>query len=98
MMQVSSVPLGEVASFVRGINFKPDDVVPLGTAGTVACMRTKNVQAELDLSDIWAVARAFVKRDEPYSDNDLVLQRDPRFKSAWYRNVESWRNGRILQN
>ena len=27
-----------------------------------------------------------------------VLQRDPSMKGAWYRNVESWRNGRIMQN
>ena len=50
-----TVALGDVAEFVRGINFKPDDVVPTGTPGSVACMRTKNVQAELDLSDVWSV-------------------------------------------
>ena len=38
----------------------------------------------------------FVRREEPFSNNDLVLRRDPQLKSAWYRNVESWRNGRIL--
>jgi type I restriction enzyme S subunit len=58
--------LGEVAEFVRGINFKPDDVVPVGTPDSVACMRTKNVQAELDLSDVWAVGESFVKRDEQF--------------------------------
>src|SRR5690606_4540256 len=31
-------------------------------------------------------------------DNDLVLERDPMLKGAWYRNVESWRNGRVYQN
>jgi hypothetical protein len=40
----------------------------------------------------------FVKRADPYSDNDLVLERDPMLKGAWYRNVESWRNGRVYQN
>jgi GWxTD domain-containing protein len=40
----------------------------------------------------------FTKRTGPFSDNDLVLQRDPLLKGAWYRNVESWRNGRIYQN
>lgn len=40
----------------------------------------------------------FVKRDLPFTDNDLVLERDPVLKSAWYRNVESWRNGRVYQN
>ena len=61
---MNQVRLGEVASFVRGITFKPDDVVPLGSPGTVGCMRTKNVQSELDLDDVWAVPVALVPRDE----------------------------------
>jgi type I restriction enzyme S subunit len=60
----SMVALGEVADFIRGINFKPDDVVTLDTPGSVACMRTKNVQTEIDLTDVWAVADAFVRREE----------------------------------
>lgn len=51
-----------------------------------------------DETNLMSLVFNFVRRDEPFSDNDLVLQRDPRLKSAWYRNVESWRNGRILQN
>lgn len=50
-----------------------------------------------DDTNLMSLAFSFRKRDEPFSDNDLVLQRDPALKSAWYRNVESWRNGRILQ-
>ena len=60
------VELGEVAAFVRGITFKPDDVVPVGTPDTAACMRTKNVQAELDLSDVWGIPEAFVRREDQY--------------------------------
>lgn len=60
---MTTARLGEVASFVRGITFKPSDVVPLGSPGTVGCMRTKNVQVDLDLSDVWAVPRALVPRD-----------------------------------
>ncbi len=40
----------------------------------------------------------FNRQNGPYTNNDLVLQRDPMFKGAWYRNVESWRNGRVYQN
>jgi type I restriction enzyme S subunit len=61
-----SVKLGEVADFVRGINFKPEDVVPVGAPGSLPCMRTKNVQAELDLSDLWAVGEAFVRRPDQF--------------------------------
>jgi type I restriction enzyme S subunit len=65
--------LGEVAEFVRGINFKPEDVVHVGAAGSVACMRTKNVQTELDLSDVWAVARTFVRRPEQFLQTGDIL-------------------------
>ncbi len=66
--------LGDVAEFVRGINFKPEDVVPVGTPGSVACMRTKNVQAELDVSDTWAVAESFVKREaQILRDGDVLV-------------------------
>ncbi|MDX9793530.1 MAG: restriction endonuclease subunit S [Kiritimatiellia bacterium] len=65
--------LGDIAEFVRGINFKPDDVVPEGTPGTVLCMRTKNVQTELDLSDVWRVGIQFVKRDDQYLQAGDIL-------------------------
>jgi type I restriction enzyme S subunit len=68
-----TVALGDVAEFVRGINFKPDDVVPTGTPGTVACMRTKNVQAELDLSDVWSVGEQFVRREDQFLQAGDVL-------------------------
>lgn len=61
-----SVALGDVATFIRGITFKPTDVVPEGTQGTVACMRTKNVQSVLDVTDVWSVSRSFVKREDRY--------------------------------
>lgn len=54
--------MSEVAEFVRGITFRPDDVVPFGTTGSVVCMRTKNVQKELDISDVWSVSESFIKR------------------------------------
>ncbi len=65
--------LGDVAAFIRGITFKPEDVVPVGTPGTVACMRTKNVQAELDLADVWGVADVLVKRDDQYLQESDIL-------------------------
>lgn len=50
-----------------------------------------------DESNLMSLVFTFRRRNEPFSNNDLVLQRDPALKSAWYRNVESWRNGRIMQ-
>ena len=46
-------------------------------------------------SSLTALNFTFVVRENPIADNDLVLERDPMFKSSWYRNVESWRNGRV---
>ena len=65
--------LGDVATFVRGINFKPPDIVDLGTSDSVACMRTKNVQEKLDLSDVWAVPKKFVKRNDQILHHGDVL-------------------------
>lgn len=66
--------LGDVADFVRGITFKPDDVIDIDTANAVACMRTKNVQIDLDLSDVWGVPASFVKRNEQYlREGDILV-------------------------
>ena len=71
---MKTVALGEISRFIRGITFKPDDVVPLGTDGSVACMRTKNVQTDLDLSDVIAVPSRFVKKDDQLLRNgDIVV-------------------------
>jgi type I restriction enzyme, S subunit len=71
---VNSARLGDVATFVRGITFKPDDLVPLDADDSVACMRTKNVQAELDLSDVWAVPKRFVPRaDQLLRAGDVLV-------------------------
>ena len=68
---------------------------------------TPNMIRKTPDSEVWTYGEetnltsltfVFEKRAGPYSDNDLVLRRDPAFKTAWYRNVESWRSGRILQN
>lgn len=68
---------------------------------------TPNSIYKTDLSETWiygeennlmSLSFTFAKRNGSFSDNDMVLQRDPLLKGAWYRNVESWRNGRVYQN
>ena len=49
-------------------------------------------------NNLLSLTFTFVKRDNPLTENDMTLDRDPSFKGAWYRNVESWRNGRVYQN
>ena len=74
MSDKETIHLGDVASFVRGITFKPNDVVPVGSPGSVACMRTKNIQSEIDLSDVWGIPESFVKREDQYlKQGDLLV-------------------------
>lgn len=56
--------LGDVVDFIRGITFKPEDVVGVKDPNAVVCMRTKNIQAELEVDDLIAVPESFVRRDE----------------------------------
>lgn len=69
-----SVPLGEIAKIVRGVTFKPTDVIAAPDESDLRCMRTKNVQIELDESDIWAIPTSALKRDEQVlQEGDLLV-------------------------
>ena len=70
---VQTKPLRTVARFIRGITFKPDDKVEPGTRDSAVCMRTKNVQADLDESDLIAVPIHFVKREEQFINESDIL-------------------------
>lgn len=39
----------------------------------------------------------FIKVENPFSDNDFILQRSSSYKDAWYREVEMWRQGRVSE-
>ncbi len=71
---ISAKPLSEIARFIRGITFKPEDKVEPGTDGSAVCMRTKNVQVDLDESDLIAVPHEFVRREEQYlRESDILV-------------------------
>ncbi|HUR18701.1 MAG TPA: restriction endonuclease subunit S [Acidimicrobiales bacterium] len=66
--------LGDVADFVRGVTFKPGDVKELGAPGTVACLRTANVQTELSLEDVWAIPETLAGRpDQGLRRGDVLV-------------------------
>lgn len=46
-------------------------------------------------SNILSLTFKFRKRENPMSDNDFILMRDISMKPSWYREVDSWRQGRI---
>lgn len=74
MIATETETLGDVAKFIRGITFSPEDVTLPFEQGTAVCMRTKNVQSDLDESDLIAVPTAFVRRKEQYiSEGDLLV-------------------------
>lgn len=59
---MKTVALGEIATFVRGVTFKPSDV----TSDGVGVMRTKNVQEVLDFTDVVRIPERLVKRSSQY--------------------------------
>lgn len=61
---IELVPLHSVLTFHRGLTFKPDELVDVGSADSIVCFRTKNIQAELDESDLIAIPASLMKRDE----------------------------------
>lgn len=73
-MSTATVRLGDVATFVRGITFKPADVLDGVTADAVGCMRTKNVQSKLDETDVWFLPKNFVaNKNQVLQEGDLLV-------------------------
>ena len=58
--------LGDVTKFIRGITFKPTDVMEGENESSIVCLRTKNVQSELDCRDLIRVPRTFVKNEAQF--------------------------------
>ena len=71
---MSTVQLGEHAALIRGITFKPSDKCAPEDDGAVVCMRTKNIQANLDQADLIAVPSTVVKSSEKIlSEGDILV-------------------------
>ncbi|OCG76491.1 restriction endonuclease subunit S [Microbacterium sediminis] len=68
-----TVRLGDVASFVRGVTYKPAEVSARG----VGVMRTKNVQKRLYLGDVVRITPS-----EPIKDEKFLRQGDTLISSA----------------
>lgn len=66
--------LGDVADFIRGVTYKPEDVTETFAEGSVVCMRTANVQATLDESSLVSIQRTLVKNDKKILvEGDLLV-------------------------
>lgn len=66
--------LKDVVEFIRGVTFKPDNIVAPQALDAVVVMRTKNIQKSLDVRDLIAVSPIFVRRKEQYlQEGDVLL-------------------------
>ena len=60
------MPLGETAAIVRGISFPKEARKFELQEGSVACLRTANVQKQVDWNDLWFVPEEYVKLQSRY--------------------------------
>jgi type I restriction enzyme S subunit len=66
-------PLDDVARLVRGITFPTDVKRHEPQEGHVACLRTANVQFQVEWDDLWYVPRKYVKNQDQYVRTGDVL-------------------------
>lgn len=73
-MSFPVVALGDVAEFIRGVTYKPSDLMDNFSEGAIVCMRTANVQKVLDESDLLSIPRGHVKSEEKIlREGDLLV-------------------------
>ena len=71
-MTWETVLLGEVARYVRGVTYKPTDVVA-GPPG-IACLRTKNIQQRIELGDLVHVRPDLrFRKDQRVQPEDVLV-------------------------
>lgn len=73
-MSFPAVALGDVAEFIRGVTYKPADLMDNFSEDSIVCMRTANVQKVLDESDLLSIPRGHVKSEEKIlREGDLLV-------------------------
>lgn len=66
--------LGDIVSIIRGITFPASEKYREPSEGKIACLRTTNVQAEIEWDDLLYVDEKFVKRSEQNAEiGDIVM-------------------------
>jgi type I restriction enzyme S subunit len=69
----ASIMLGDIAEFIRGITYKPRDVTSAEDPHSIPCMRTKNIQSDLDDHDLVYIPRAQIKTDKLLREGDILI-------------------------
>lgn len=72
-MSFELVKLGEVAKFIRGVSYKPNDLVENFSENSIVCMRTANVQKKLDETDMLSIPLTIVKDKTKYLQEGDIL-------------------------
>ncbi|OYQ69027.1 hypothetical protein B9T13_10205 [Wohlfahrtiimonas chitiniclastica] len=70
-MSYQSVKLGEAAKFIRGITYKPNELVDNFSENSIVCMRTANVQTILKQDNLLSVPKNLVK-----DSNKVLIEGD----------------------
>jgi type I restriction enzyme S subunit len=65
--------IDDISDVVRGISFPTNAKHPTPQKGDIACLRTANVQAEVEWDDLWYVPETYVGRDEQFVHEDDIL-------------------------
>ena len=73
MKQVATAKLGDIAAFIRGVTYKPNDVSSADDSASIPCMRTKNVQHDLDDTDLVYIPRLPIKSDKLLRKGDIIV-------------------------
>jgi len=55
--------LGEITDIIRGITFPASEKTKEPASGRIACLRTANVQKEIEWGDLLYISRAFMSRN-----------------------------------
>ncbi|MDH6150497.1 MULTISPECIES: restriction endonuclease subunit S [Paraburkholderia] len=69
----TTAKLSEIATVVRGITFPGSVKESSHTATNVCCLRTSNIQREVEWQDVYFVPKSYVKRQDQYVQRGDVL-------------------------
>ncbi|PXA70284.1 restriction endonuclease subunit S [Vibrio sp. 11986-1-5] len=65
--------LENVCELIRGISFSSSDKSLEPGSGLIACLRTANVQQEVEWGNLWYIPEGFVKREEQLIKKEDIL-------------------------
>ncbi|TOP06586.1 type I restriction endonuclease subunit S, partial [Vibrio parahaemolyticus] len=80
MSEIEKLPMGwckanleNVCELIRGVSFSSSDKSLEPGSGLIACLRTANVQQEVEWGNLWYIPEGFVKREEQLIKKEDIL-------------------------